>query len=423
MIKFVIGKKYKVVDIFFVVMAIISIIILVLPNSTLNNTAFYSVETPSNIVYKYTSFAISYLIIPVIVFGLVRIPFYKGFQFWKIIIAVFLIDILIISRVGGGNIIATGRFEMFFIMLQAWATCEIALSDRIDVIDGANWFLDIYFLIGFVTLLYGIANGYNSLEGRAYIQGLGVGGTGYFAAIYLLHCIYCRKQDMLSWIRLSLGLFTLIVSGQRTSIFVFIVFLIPFFHDYVIKRKQTSSRKLISTVIYIFFILIVGTLFISTNSNAGFIARTTDAFKLILAGKLSSEGSVAGRWGLNFAGLQILKENPLGLANDYYELQYRIGQIAFPTFPHSTIISDTLLWSTPVSIYCCYQLVKIEVILFRNNDSMKWILLFLLVMAVIWGGPELSPAPLVIKILFASLAKIEADKYKLSIEEQYVVQA
>lgn len=392
------------------IIALVTIIILCLPNSIINNTAFYTVKAPSYIQKRdFYNPTFSYLYIFIILFGLLYRKNSTSIRFTKVICAVFLFDIVltIIFFQGSENLFANNRYEMFLIMLVAETACAVVFGGNADVYSQQkiDSFLDLYFLIGFFTLLMGILQN-ETIDGRYYMLGLGVGPTGYFSALYLLYQMYSRQTDGVKWLRVTLGLLTLVFSGQRTALFVFLVLCLPFFLNLIVNPNNKFGKKQLLGALAIIIIVIIGGLILLANfSNFNYISRITETFNSIIGGNISSDSSVNGRMESIIAGLIVLKKNPVGIVNDFYALQYRTGFYAFPTFPHSTLLCDALLWTTPITVYCIYFVLSRMIALFKNKNGMAWIVLYIVIMAILWGGPEYQIAPLFIKLFFLSIAE------------------
>lgn len=402
------GKELS-LDWLYWIIAICTIIILCLPNSVINNTAFYTVTAPSYVQKRdFYNPNFSNLYIVVILFGLLYRRNSMSIKFIKVICAVFLFDIILTltSFQGSENLFTNNRYEMFLIMLVAEAACTIAFGGNAGVYSQQKIdnFLDLYFLVGFFTLLMGILQN-ETIDGRYYMLGLGVGPTGYFSALYVLYQMYSRRTDAATWLRVTLGLLTLVLSGQRTSLFVFLVLCLPFFINLIVNPTNKYGKKqLIGAIAIIFIIVIGGLIFLLNFSNLNYISRVTETLNSIFGGNISSDSSVNGRMESIIAGFIVLRHNPVGLVNDFYALQYRTGFYAFPTFPHSTLLCDALLWTTPVTVYCIYFVLKRMFTLFKYRNGMSWIILYIVIMAIVWGGPEYQIAPLFIKLLFVSIA-------------------
>lgn len=220
------GIRFEKVSIVF--QSFLCFILLFMPLALTQITSIYTVETPSHILYKYTNFDFSVVAIPVIFLGVFKLRKSKSIHFFYFTFMLLLINAFLPYD---DNVFKTANFEMFLIMLQAAALNYIVFSFDIDSpkskTDRAVLFLKVYFILCFLSTLLRLALGM-STDGRFGAIGLSVGGTGYFSAIMLLYLIYCEKYSFFNLFVTLCAFISLVLSGQRTCLFIFLVLILPY---------------------------------------------------------------------------------------------------------------------------------------------------------------------------------------------------
>ena len=391
------------------------IFVLLMPVSIEARTTIIRYTTPSAIWYKYAVFQFSFLLIPVIIFAVINLFKTNAVRFEIIILAVLLKDLIFIHY-GWINGAIKYQFEMFYVLLSAWAICATICSfDDHNEWKNALTFLDVYFLAAVGTQLLRLFLKMPT-DGRYGALRLSVGGTGYLSAIYIVYLIYCRELGKKEFALICLAFFSLLLSGQRTNMLFCVAFCIPIIVRMAINRKNTSTRKqfgkTVRFLIVLFSIAFFSILFITLLNGLGvelirfsFIDRMVDAIVNFFSGSMESEASVDGRVKSIKAGLTILKEHPIGITNDFYDLQYRMLRLNYPTFPHSSLLDCALLWSTPVTILCLVWIVLLEIRLFRLRSGYFYVILYIMALGIIWGSPINDYPLLVVQLLFFGVAK------------------
>lgn len=417
------GIRFEKVSIVF--QSFLCFILLFMPLALTQITSIYTVETPSHILYKYTNFDFSVVAIPVIFLGVFKLRKSKSIHFFYFTFMLLLINAFLPYD---DNVFKTANFEMFLIMLQAAALNYIVFSFDIDSpkskTDRAVLFLKVYFILCFLSTLLRLALGM-STDGRFGAIGLSVGGTGYFSAIMLLYLIYCEKYSFFNLFVTLCAFISLVLSGQRTCLFIFLVLILPYCVNIFfsttrhtnndIGRKKMQLLFIVMMSLLVFFTLIL-LLLVSMGMQLpglSFVERVFDAVDNFLNGSLSQEGSVGGRFESIEAGLGVWVDNPIGIPNDFYSLQSRMCDYNYPTFPHCTLLDIILLWTLPVAIYVSGYCIKLWFILAKHHDELQWIMLFILIMSIIWGSPFTGIAQLFIELFFITLASIRVNtKYE-----------
>ena len=397
--------------------------LLFLPLAFVEYTSFYSAASPDYISYKYFHYHFSYLALPAIFFALVVRGYVDSVPFWRLVLLIATWT-TVHFFVFGNAIFSELRVEMFLILLQAESLVVLVLyaCKKKDI----GRFIDAYFVLLFLSqiLRMGLAM---STEGRFGAIGLGVGGTGYFNALYCIYLLKCRKFNSQGAILFMASLLGLVLSGQRANLLLLVLFCCSIFTGMLFRMLRKGSLSGTNAAKYEFvvcvFVLtalataILNLLFVisALDFNAvPFLARVVHIFDDLLSG-YAIDSSIHGRIESISSGVKILMENPLGLSNDFFDLQYAMQLRGYPTFPHSTLLSIMLLWSPFIALLALWWLVRLWRLLLRHHCAYHIIVLYILVSNTVWGGPYLNYAHLFVTLLFLSLANNEGKKHLHSI--------
>lgn len=389
------------------------LIILFLPVNVIAKTSFYSVTTPAAIWYKYRSFDFSFLVIPLVIYAFTVKKTY-AIPFHKVIIAIGIKDCIFYAA-GFNNGAIPFDFSLYLILIISWAITVLVLKKGYaNVKIPGEKFLDVYFVLAFLSMLLRLIL-HMTTDGRYGAIGLSVGGTGFFSAVYIIYCLYVHEYRKTTPLIISLAFLTLILSGQRTNLLFCILFCVP----YVIRNmfaKQTNAGNTKKTLLlwgmlFAGLILICILLFLDELGiqiqGMEFITRTLDAASKLVNRDLGTETSVEGRFLSLEAGKSILTKNVLGITNVFYDLQYRMTKLNYPTYPHSGILDCALLWSTPITLFCEFWLIRLLIKLARLSRGMFWVILYIQILMIVWGSPFLDYPMLFIVLLLLSIAKID----------------
>lgn len=384
--------------------------ILLMPVNLISNTAFYEISTPASIWYKYRTFEYSIFVIPLIILAVVSHKKSTAIQFIHIIVAVAIKD-FVFTMIGKQNPEVPFDFALYLVLLIAWAL-SVAIM-RYD--DGSNQqaghFLDTYFILAIMTMLLRVVLGMTRF-GRYGAIGLSLGGTGFFAAIYVIYLLYVREYSKRVPYLIIIALMALILTGQRTNLFFCVLFCIPYVSKSIFSRGEDSEGKIKSMLlggILLFTIIAVCILIILNDfgikiEGFDYITRIFEAVSRAFSGELGGEASLSGRTRSLNVGMAVLSENPFGITNVFYDLQYRMARLTYPTFPHSSVLASALLWSTPITLVCLIWLIRLLVKLRKMRDGYFWIVLYIVILMTIWSGPFVDYPMLFIILLLLSMS-------------------
>lgn len=389
------------IDLLFVVACYV---VLFLPVEVSILTSIYTVETPPAVRYNYRDFYFSQFQVPVIIWALLKYKWSSAVNFGKLMLVIAFKDIVYVG-VGGLPSNIPFDFSLYLIMLTAWAMCVTIFAIPGDGLRNAEKFLDWYVFLAIASVFLRMALGM-STDGRYGAIGLSVGGTGFFMALYILFSL-CVKRHI--GILTFLAFISLILSGQRTNLFMCVSFCFIYMILSISSRQfKGASKTNVAILVSLGLLGVLGVIvYILGDGHTGlnYLDRIFDSLGMFGGGNLGKEDSVDGRSLSIVAALNVLSEHPLGISNVFYELQYYMSQEDYPTFPHSFLLANSLLWSVPVVLFCALWLVKLVRKMISKRQMLFMVPLYILLNSVIWGSPFNDYALLFIILFFLSYSK------------------
>jgi hypothetical protein len=397
-------------DLVFYLALIYALIILTLPLEIISLTSFYASKSPEYINYSYFSYNYTFLYIPIILISFLFRKRLKFYVFFNVFVGIFIFNV--IYSLFAENKVFEGNLALFyiFIIAESMTILIIYLFGKSRI----HEFLYIYVLVIFSSQMLRMALGYSEL-GRFSGMGLSVGTTGYVYAAFIVFMFYAKPNNFKNNVLIFVALIGLLLSGQRTNLILLFIFMIPYFlimmKNILLNRKVKKDeyhKALFSMLVFCILGAVLILIFIILASgvdleNFTILQRYIEVTQLIFSNSLSSDGSLIGRTFSLGAGLQILFENPFGISHDFYDLQHRMEELGYPTFPHHTLLSTLLLWSTPVALVAWYYLIKLFLRLSKLKSNLKYPLLYIIVANIIWGGPMLNFQMLFFNMLMISI--------------------
>ena len=394
----------------FYVILIYSLIVLTLPLEIIKLSSVYTSNTPDYINYNYFNYNFSFIYAPIIFISFLLRKRLNFYIFLYIFIGIFIFNI--IHSVFADNKIFEGNIALFliFILAESMAILIIYLFGKNRI----HEFLFIYVVTIFLSQILRMILGYSEY-GRYSGMGLSVGSTGYVYTTFIVYMFYVHENNIKNNILISIAVIGLLLSGQRTNLIMLFVFMLPYFLT-IIKNiflnAKVTKNEYYKALFFIIIFFIIGFIFFSIilvlASGKNFedytiLQRYIEIVQLIFSSNLNNDGSFIGRAFSLGAGFQILFENPLGISHDFYDLQNRMESLGYPTFPHNTLLSTLLLWSTPIALIAWYHLFKLFFQLNKLSSNLKYPLLYIIILNIIWGGPLLNFQMLFFNMLIISI--------------------
>lgn len=392
-------------------------ILLFLPNEIVEATSIYTITTPQQVRYEYASFFFSFLLIPAIIYACTIRNKTQAIHFDLIIIAILIKDFLYLHFFKYNQEIDY-NFSFDFVLLSAWSiVCIIFSNTGNNDSRSPELFFERYFILAFFTQLLRFFLGL-STGGRYGAIGLSVGGTGYLAGLFIVYSLYYRNFNNKMKIYTFLAFISIVLSGQRSNLLFLLLFCGIYVFKICLEKKSTKENTerifyLVATteLLFLLFVpLLFSNILLFKIEHFEFINRVIEAATSYFNGSIESMDSVEGRFQSFDAGIDIANEFPLGLTNNFYELQYRMLLYNYPTFPHNTLLCCYLLWSPFITLFCILYLIKLFIDLWRIKSGLMWPLLYIILFNTITGSVFIYYPYLVINLFFISLAKRKISK-------------
>jgi hypothetical protein len=349
-------------------------------------TAFYTIETPSDISYKWLEWDFSLLFVPL----LMIIPFiyitvkrsrkYYNFIFviiiWNVIYALNKDPVLFVN----------GYYETLLCMLigTTMAFCfYYFLGDDLNLFwSGCQISVIVAIIVMFIGPVTGLSESFLT-HGILNMPGTGRSSSNWILGIYACSWIYFYKTKnhlFIYWLFVLFVLILMFLSTQRASLVVYLFLLVVYFVG--LKKLNTTVAFVIilsiSTFIFFSCLLIFGDF--QPDSMFG---RIQSLFSTFLSS--GEDESVGGRF-LSFASCwMVIQENPFGLSACFIDHQRWMRTFGFPTFVHNAVLySYTLLG--PISLYVFYKYYKRLKKSVQSKSPFFWGLLFVGILDVVTGN-------------------------------------
>jgi hypothetical protein len=393
-------------------------LILYMPNSILFPTTIYFSGTPGYIQQTVLSYSYSYLEIPLFLIAILVYKRSKSINFMPIIVLV-TIQNLIRFIFGFSNPIVLHSYEMFLCLISGYCSC-IIISAVFNNISRMEKVLDIIILVNFITQLIVAITGKVQYGGRYAVLGQDVGSVGLFSVTYILINLFVREKIGRSTaILMTVAIASMLLAGSRTHLLM-LIFILALFIGRFIKRT-VKTKNLIKSIFIIATLGIAGisVLINKTNifdsSHTGYTESALTRFVNLFSSSnsinnsISSDESFTSRIESIAAGLELIKNNMLGISNSFIDLQIRTILEGYPTFPHSFLISYYLLYG--ISALICYIIIISWTIKsIRVKSSTIVLLVFFLILFLIWGGPILRVKEYFWYFIIFSYIKLNLEK-------------
>lgn len=387
------------------------LVLLFLPNEIIEATSLYTSTTPTQLRYEYASFFFSFLIIPAILWAFIIKKRTHAIRFDLLFIGIVIKDLIYLSVFKKYQELDY-NYSFDLVLLSAWSINCIIFYNNEDNIQALERFLDNYCMLAFFSQLLRFVLRL-STDGRYGAIGLSVGGTGYLTGLFIIYCLYYREYSARVRNLIIVAAFSIILSGQRSNILFLLIFCMFFVFKKCLGKGITKDDRgklfmlgvaVESGILLLFILTIMKELSIEIE-GLQFIKRVVDATSSLINGQIENVDSVEGRMLSIDAGIEVLRDKPFGITNDFYDLQFRMLQNDYPTFPHNTLLCCYLLWSPFITVFCLFYVIKILIDLLKFKSGLLWPLLYIFIYNVITGSVFLNYPYLVINLFFVSLAK------------------
>ena len=374
-----------------------------LPDGIKNMTCLYkmtTVDLPIMFTYNYY---FSFLEIPIIIIGLYLYKKSKVIRFFPIFLLIIAINAVFILARNEMNIVSIQSYEMFLLLLTGFSSASIILYFAKDLND-IETILDCFVILQFLLQIVSMISGASGEDGRYSAIGMGAGATATLAAEYMIWSFFSRSSRI-NWAPLFCALMTLMLTGSRSNILVFLIIsailCIRIFH----RQIQKGNKSLLFYTFYIAIPLSLVFLVILSRQNSeafDFFSRVYQLFQGDIGSNFSTDSSFLGRQTAFEGGLQILREHPYGIPFSIYAIEYHSSDFFSMEYPHSSLICYILLWTPFVMFFCMLFLIRLTLKCFKLRLDDAFYLLYFIFMMFFYGSPILYSKTYTIEFIILS---------------------
>lgn len=363
-------------------------LVLSLPDGIKNMTCLYKMTTHGlPIVFSY-NYYFSFLEIPIILVGLYVYKASSIIRFGRVFSIVAAINIVFALIGQELNIVSIQSYEMFLLLLTGFSTASVILwiADDFREIDRI---LDCFIVLQFLLQIVSMVTGVSGSDGRYAAIGMGSGATASLAAAYLIWTLFSRTSKT-AWLPIICSVISIVLSGSRTNLLAFMFIAIVFSGRLIRRQIQQGNKKLIQLMVLFGIPLIGAALYVGYQKGLfELLSRILGLFQGSFIQNVQTDDSYLGRLRSIEGSIRILQKHPGGIPFSIYAIEYYSAYTFSMEYPHSTLLSYTLLWSPAVAAYCVFYLVRLLIRGLRRRFD-DWIyLLYYLVMIVLYGSPVL----------------------------------
>lgn len=388
-------KKVKFKDLMYYYL----LFLFVLPDDFYRLTAIKNFYPPENIIYKIFFFHFSYLFTPIILYGVYL--YWKENEYMQSNIFIFLMCIfikdLILTLLGNSYLFINMSWELYGQMLVSISSVCIIFSKNKSS-DELLKFWETFSIITIITLIISIITGIGTTAwtgNRYHASNLTYGETGLLIGLFITYLL-CVKDNQYKFIYSGISLVLLIATGSRKDIiYVLIVYVIYILNNVTSIKNLKIKTTFKSLAIHFFMVLLVGGMIIIRGNDLLEkleVERTMNAINGLLTEGIHyiiEDSSGEGRIESIKSGIDVIKDNPLGVTFSFYNSQENMQLKQYPTFAHVSVIFYYIILG-PLGIYIFYQYIKNYYHLNKIHNNFKYIYLYFIIYNCISGGALLN---------------------------------
>lgn len=384
------------------IVGLILLFVLILPSAAFSLGSIYDSLTPAIISYDWLNYKFGILQLIICLIGAVEIICQKQRIFLIIFFIEFLREVLFYF-VYDNSLFSESAYEMYLTVLVGYSLFLIVRRYMNDF-QMMDKFYGLFLITNMLTIYINVAMGGRGttsseaalagIEGRYHASNLDVTGTGDLCVLCIIYLFFSSIRNKYRYPLLALSVVGLALSGARASL----AFLGLIFAFYVIKQllARVKSRKIkysdntiYKAIIILVMAFILGFIILLNFNEVSSRIGLTRFDALLSLSAMSSDGSFLGRMASLTAGLDVLADNPFGISGYFINLQSEMIARNYPTFPHSTLLSNYLLFGPIIFIFYFIWWRGIREGQHKGNKYF-WISLFYLISTVIAGGPVVN---------------------------------
>lgn len=360
-------------------------VILLLPDEFFSIVEIYYSGTPSHIRYEWLNyrFDIIQMLIVCVGFAFCIIKKYKGaFLF----LVYFCIREWIYVLLGYDNIFEARAYEMYLVILVGTSLIVISIYFMKTIINIERLYLA-FLLTNVLSIYIGVIRESFGLLARYNAVNLDVGATGVLCSISIIQ-LYFMKGLRFRCLWFVLSFIGLILSGSRISLLLLFLIGALLVIEKVVGEfgyiKLSVNLKNSLKLVALFFIIVIGVSVL--GKYVADLFGESRWMSLSGLGSLSNDDSAEGRIDSLLIGLDVLKQNWLGISGYFVNLQSELSARGYPTFPHSGLLSAYLIYGPAVLILYGIWIKSLNCVYHRDKKYF-WTILFLVIYNTFAGGP------------------------------------
>lgn len=360
--------------------------IMLLPDSAFQAICLYSSGTPSDIPYKWLDYKFGLLYLIVLIIGIINAV--KKHNKWIgmafIVMMAREVSMCLVSR---NNIFSHSSFEMYLSLFTGVLFAFVIRSCCKNIGD-FNKYLKILLCGNVMTIYLNAIMGLTGIEGRYNIVNLDVGTTGWVCCIALIFTII-EKNERFFCAKVFLWTFALFLSGSRVNFLITLVVIFGIVFLRILRVHHFKRRTLCFAAMGMIAVMAAVIWLLYTQNGQLIISNLTQNSRILQAlniSRLSKDGSIIGRQSSLSAGIDILANNPFGIAGYFINLQRETRMRGFDTFPHFGMLDAYILFG-PIVLPLYAQWIKSLFRLYKQKSEHFFLLASLVIYQIIAGGP------------------------------------
>lgn len=381
------------------IVELILLLILALPSAVFSLGSIYESLTPATIDYNWLNYQFGIIQLIICLVGIIEIICQKQFVFIILLFIELLREILFYFAYDN-SLFSNSAYEIYLIFFVGYSLFLITRRYMYNF-QMMDKFYGLFLITNMLTIYINVAMGGrgttslgNGIEGRYHASNLDVTGTGDLCVLCILYLFFSKIRNKYRYPLLLLSFVGLALSGARAS-FVFLCIIVVFYSiKYLLSDLKHRKIKYSDNTIYkigifalVIFLIYIG-IFVNSNEILSYIDYSRFESLLFLQ-SFSEDSSFLGRTASLIAGIDVLVNNPFGISGYFINLQSEMIIRGYPTFPHSTLLANYLLFG-PVILLFYFIWVKAVKNTYKRDKKYFWISIFYLISTIVTGGPIMN---------------------------------
>ena len=359
-------------------------LLLIVPSIAFEVSAIYIFHSPNEIRYEWLHSPVSFLfVIPLVLYlSYLKTSWPKEAVYQVIFIVTLFVWTLMKNALGESYLLTQGYFELFYALIVAniLFTVVVILLEK-DASQVAR-FYELFMILQLAGLFAEFAVGVKVLDGRYHAPNLDTGTTGTLVGLFFIYQLAVKKTKNIYAILILL--LAMLLSGSRANLMLALLFASVHWAGQIPKISFKVYKK------SVWKLLLFAVLMVADSGSIVSLISSLDLERLVTmfsgsSGGIAEDDSALGRLHSMEIGLELLKENPLGLAFSFVDVQSAVQMKGYPTFPHSTLLF-MLLAMGPVFLWVVWLGFKNLFRLIRRKNPYRLFLGYIILYHIVAGG-------------------------------------